>query len=211
MGWLRRRLFARAYRQVEQYAAEWQAHNVEALRQDGPLWLVLGDSAAQAVGASSRATGYVGLVLERLRADGPPWRVVNLSRSGARTRDVVDMQLPAADDLRPDLVTAVVGGNDAVGTPLHEWRTDIDRLVGALPPRAVVATTPRGVYERKTRQANAHLVEVAPAHDLVVADLWSRTGPPYRGLYADGFHPNDKGYLPWADEVEQAVRRALGP
>ena len=119
MGWLRRRLFARSYRQVEQYAAEWQAHNAEALRQDGPLWLVLGDSAAQAVGASSRATGYVGVVLERLRADGTPWRVVNLSRSGARTRDVVDTQLPAATDLGIYLVTAVVGGNDAVGTPLR--------------------------------------------------------------------------------------------
>ncbi len=211
MGWLRRRLFARSYRQVEQYAAEWQAHNAEALQQDGPLWLVLGDSAAQAVGASSRATGYVGVVLERLRADGTPWRVVNLSRSGARTRDVVDTQLPAAADLSPDLVTAVVGGNDALGTPLQEWLTDIDRLVGALPPRAVVATTPRGVRERKTRQANAHLLEVAPLRDLVVADLWSRTGPPYRGLYADGFHPNDKGYLPWADGVEEAVRRALTP
>ncbi len=209
MSWLRRRLFARSYRQVDQYAAEWQAHNAEALRQDGPLWLVLGDSAAQAVGASSRATGYVGVVLERLRGDGTPWRVVNLSRSGARTRDVVDTQLPVAADLSPDLVTAVVGGNDALGTPLQEWLTDIDRLVEALPPRAVVATTPRGVRERKTRQANAHLLDVAPAHNLVVADLWSRTGPPYRGLYADGFHPNDKGYLPWAEGVEEAVRRAL--
>ena len=65
--------------------------------------------------------------------------------------------------------------------------------------------------ERKTRQANAHLLEVAPLHDLVVADLWSRTGPPCRGLYADGFHPNDKGHLPWAEGVEEAVRRALAP
>lgn len=209
LGRLRRRVFARSYRQVEQYAAEWQAHNAQALRQDGPLWLVLGDSAAQAVGASSRATGYVGLVLAGLRADGTPWRVVNLSRSGARTRDVVDLQLPAAADLRPDLVTAVVGGNDAVGTPLAEWVADIDRLVAALPARAVVATTPRGVFERKTRQANAHLLAAAPAHDLVLADLWSKTGPPYRGLYADGFHPNDRGYLPWAEGVQEAVRRTL--
>ncbi len=209
MGRLRRRMFARSYAQVDQYAAEWQAHNVGALQEDGPLWLVLGDSAAQAVGASSRAAGYVGLVLDRLSADGTAWRVVNLSRSGARTRDVVDVQLPAARDLQPDLVTAVVGGNDAVGTSLGEWISDLDRLVAALPRRAVVATVPRGVMERKTRRANAHLADVAPQHGLVVADLWSRTGPPYRGLYADGFHPNDKGYLPWADGVHEAVRRAL--
>ena len=209
MGWLRRRLFARSYAQVERYAAEWAAHNAEARQQDGPLWLVLGDSAAQGVGASSRATGYVGVVLERLRADGTPWRVVNLSRSGARTRDVVDEQLPAAGDVQADLVTAVVGGNDALGTPLEQWRRDIDRLVAALPRGAVVATVPRGVRERRTRKANAHLVDVAPRHGLLVADLWSRTGPPYRGLYADGFHPNDRGYLPWADGIEEAVRRSL--
>ncbi len=210
-GRLRRRLFARSYRQVAQYAAEWDASNAHALGQDGPLWLVLGDSAAQAVGASSRATGYVGVVFERLRADGTPWRVVNLSRSGARTADVVDTQLPAARDLRPDLVTAVVGGNDALGNPLTSWLADIDRLAAALPRRAVVATVPRGVFERKTRRANAHLLDVAARHDLLVADLWSRTGPPYRGLYADGFHPNDRGYLPWADGIEEAVRRALRP
>ena len=58
-------------------------------------------------------------MLERLRADGTPWRVVHLSRRGARARDVVDTQLPAATDMEIYLVTAVVGGNDAVGTPLR--------------------------------------------------------------------------------------------
>ena len=207
--WARHRAFARSYRQVDQYAAEWEAHNARARQEDGPLWLVLGDSSAQAVGASSRATGYVGLVLERLRADGTPWRVVNLSRSGAKTRDVVDLQLPAAAELAPRLVSAVVGGNDAVGTPLEAWLAQVDRLVAALPPRAVVATVPRGLRERKVRQANAHLRRAASAHDLVVADLWALTGPPYRGLFADGFHPNDRGYLPWADGIEQAARQAL--
>ncbi len=214
MGWLRRRVFARSYAQVERYAAEWEAANAAALQADGPLWLVLGDSAAQAVGASSRATGYVGVVLERLRDDGAPWRVVNLSRSGARTRDVVDVQLPAAHALGLDpasagLVTAVVGGNDALGTPLAAWRDDVARLVAALPPRAVVATTPRGVFERKTRAVNAHLLALAGERGLPVADLWAVTGPPYRGRYADGFHPNDLGYAPWADAVEAACRVAL--
>ena len=30
-------------------------------------------------------------------------------------------------------------------------------------------------------------------------------GPPYRGLYADGFHPNDRGYLQWADALSEAL------
>jgi lysophospholipase L1-like esterase len=42
-----------------------------------------------------------------------------------------------------------------------------------------------------------------------VADVWAHTGPPYRGLYFDGLHPNDRGYLQWADAVEEAVAEAV--
>ncbi len=139
--------FRRTQVQVRQYAAAWSAGNETACSGTGPLWVVLGDSAAQGVGASSHLSGYVGLVLTRLRAaDGRPWRVVNLSRSGARTREVVDVQWPAAAGLDADLVTAVVGGNDALRTREPEWRQAAEDLCAALPPGAVVATCPRGVF-----------------------------------------------------------------
>lgn len=70
--------FRRSFEQVSAYRDAWTAHNAAALAGDGPLWLVLGDSAAQGVGASSHLGGYVGAVL-RL---GPQWRVVNLSDRG---------------------------------------------------------------------------------------------------------------------------------
>ena len=38
-------------------------HNEPALAADGPLWVVLGDSTAQGLGASSPLHGYVGQVL----------------------------------------------------------------------------------------------------------------------------------------------------
>ena len=75
------------------------------------------------------------------------------------------MQWPRGQELQPDLVTAVVGGNDAPHTSLDDW--------------------------------------------LRLADLWAHTGPPCKGLYADGFHPNDKGYRQWADAVAEAL--ALSP
>jgi lysophospholipase L1-like esterase len=133
--------------------------------------------------------------------------VLNLSRSGARTREVVDLQWPRARELAPapDLVTAVVGGNDATGTREPAWRADVDALCDALPPGAVVATTARGVFERKTARVNEHLRHRAAERGLRVADLWAHTGPPYRGLYADGFHPNDAGYRQWADAVCEAL------
>lgn len=194
-------LFDRSYRQVEQYAQAWAASNAAALERDGPLWLVLGDSAAQGVGASAHDRGYVGQVLPLL---GPGWRVVNLSVSGARTRDALT-QLAGADGLAPQLVTALVGGNDALGTRLPAWLADVDALCAALPPGAVVGTVARGVFERKVRRANDHLRAVAAQEGLRVADVWARTGPPYRGLYADGFHPNDRGYAQWAAALADAL------
>ena len=209
-GRLRHRLFARSYAQVDAYAVDWQASNEQALTAEGPLWLVLGDSAAQGVGASAHDRGWVGQVRDRLLAADPrPWRLVNLSRSGAKTREVVDLQWPRAQELlggvTAELVTAVVGGNDATGSKEAQWLLDVEALCAALPPGAVVSTVARGVFERKTARVNAHLREQAAAHGLPVADLWAHTGPPYRGLYADGFHPNDAGYRQWADAVCEAI------
>ena len=203
-------VFARSYAQVETYAAAWDDGNAAALATEGPLWLVLGDSAAQGVGASAHDRGWVGQVRDRLVAADPrPWRVVNLSRSGARTAEVVDVQWPRATELlgdaATDLVTAVVGGNDATGSREGPWRADVDRLCAALPPGAVVSTVARGVFERKTARVNEHLRQRATEHGLRVADVWAHTGPPYRGLYADGFHPNDAGYRQWADAVCAAL------
>jgi lysophospholipase L1-like esterase len=207
---LRQRLFPRSYAQVDAYARDWERANQLALEADGPLWLVLGDSAAQGVGASAHDRGWVGQVRERLMsADPRPWQVLNLSRSGARTREVVDVQWPRAQELltgrEPELLTAVVGGNDATGSREPAWRADVDALVDALPPGAVVATVARGVFERKTARVNDHLRRRAAERGLKVADLWAHTGPPYRGLYADGFHPNDAGYRQWADAVCEAL------
>ncbi len=199
-------VFRRTQVQVEQYRAAWAAANGTARDAPGPLWVVLGDSAAQGVGASTHLSGYVGVVLGRLRAaDGRAWRVLNLSRSGARTREVADVQWPAAAGLEADLVTAVVGGNDALRTPEPQWRQAVLDLCDALPPGAVVATCPRGVFEGKARRVNAVLRARAAERGLRVADLWAHTGPPYRGLYADGFHPNDRGYLQWADALSVAL------
>ena len=199
-------LFRKSFDHVERYAADWSAANERALATEGPLWVVLGDSAAQGVGASSYERGWVGVVLERLRADGTPWRVVNLSRSGARTREVLEQQWPLAGELEAALVTAVVGGNDARLTRRHQWERDAADLVAALPPGAVMSTTARGLFERKTAAVNARIRVLAAERGLRLADLWEHTGPPYRGLYFDGLHPNDKGYLQWADAVWSAVR-----
>jgi hypothetical protein len=49
------------------YARYWQSHNDRVAEQDGPLWVVLGDSTAQGLGAPTPRGGYVGQVLAGLR------------------------------------------------------------------------------------------------------------------------------------------------
>src|SRR6266567_1768826 len=108
------------------FARHWQAHNDRVLAEigsgrsspskpallDGPLWVVLGDSTAQGLGALSPDGGYVGQVLAELRGHtGLPWRVLNLSVSGSLTRDVLAAQLPLMP-ANADLVTCGIGIND---------------------------------------------------------------------------------------------------
>lgn len=188
--------------QVATYAQAWAEANARALADGGPLWIALGDSASQGVGASAYDRGWVGQLLARLRAqDDQPWRVVNLSVSGARTRDVLADQVPRLGDLAPPaLVTCAVGGNDLLRTRWRAFETVLRGLVAALPPGAVIATMPRGVNERRARLANEVIVAGATMSHLRVADLWSRTGPPWAGKFsADHFHPSDVGYADWAD------------
>ena len=100
--------------QVRPYADAWHRSNAAALGRTEPLWLVLGDSTAQGIGASAFDRGWVGQLQQLLAAEGGAWRVVNLSQSGGRIRDVLAEQLPLADrlGLEPGLITVAVGAND---------------------------------------------------------------------------------------------------
>lgn len=198
----------RSIDQVPAYASLWESANARALELRAPLWVVLGDSTAQAIGvAAGIEHGYVGRVQHLLeQRDGAPWRVVNLSRSGAVLADVLREQLPSLSALpTPALVTCVVGGNDLRRTPLPALLDDVRSVVKALPEGALVASMPRGLRETKAAAANALLRDLATARGLPVADLWSHTGPPWRGKYADGLHPNAAGLTDWVAALAEAL------
>ena len=76
--------------QVEPYAHAWEAHNRAALAADGPLWVALGDSMTQGIGAT-RVRPRVDRGRGR-RAAGH--RMVNLSVTGGLVTDLLERQLP---------------------------------------------------------------------------------------------------------------------
>jgi acyl-CoA thioesterase-1 len=184
---------------------------------DGLLYVALGDSAAQAIGASSPELGYVGLIAQWLReSSGRPVRVVNLSRSGAKVRDVVTDQLPRLRTLRPDLITVGVGANDIRGFDAGRYERDVAALVAGLPAGTVIADMPyfmHGKAQRNAARGGAILTRLARRRGLIVAPLhstsrrrgWRAMGTDYA---ADWFHPNDSGHRVWAGAFREAFTTA---
>ena len=199
--------------QVLPYAVWWESHNSVAAAGGGPLWVALGDSMTQGIGASAPDRGWVGQLSERLAARGWDHRLVNLGVNGARVEDVLDRQLPALDSLvtdgaPPALVTVVIGSNDVVVRRhrrglVQRFTAMLDRL----PDGALVSNLPNP--HREARVIDTMLRERDEAGRLVLVDM-RRDGPrSWRGrLASDRFHPNDRGYAEMATVVERALDRA---
>ena len=181
----------------------------------GLLYVALGDSAAQGVGASRPGLGYVGLLAERLRTTtSAPVQVINLSRSGATVRDVLHDQVPVLAGLTPDVVTVGVGGNDLRDYDGVAFDAEVAKLVAALPPGTVIADAPwfmHGRWERDALQASAVVTRRAHAAGLAVVPLHSaqrRQGQcsMLTQFAADLFHPNDRGHQVWAQAFWSQVQ-----
>lgn len=200
--------------EVERYRRYWSLPRGEP---GGLLYVALGDSTAQGIGASGPDKGYVGLIANRLRAaTGRPVQVVNLSRTGARVHDVVADQLPKLAGLTPDVVTVAVGGNDIRHYDAARFRSDVDALIAGLPANAVVGDVPwfmHGGTGRHSAEAADYVTQIAESRGLSVAGLhhaMQRRGwaSMLTDFSADWFHPSNRGYRIWANAFWDAIAEA---
>ena len=183
----------------------WRTH---AKEKGDLLYVALGDSAAQGIGASAPNRGYVGILADHIRlATGQTVRVLNLSVSGATVDLAVRDQLPRLAKLQPDIVTVAIGANDIAQWDPVRFEAGIREVYAALPPHAIVADLPcfhLPHNERKVAVANRIVREVAAEHGLTVVPLHATTKREgFRSVLSqvanDMFHPNDRGYRIWAD------------
>ncbi len=182
-----------------------------AARPGDLLYVAIGDSTAQGIGARDPSGSYVGQ-LERML--GARLRVVNLSVSGARLADVITALLPRLAQLETEhaLVTFAAGADDIADFDAARFRRDLATIFDALPPHALVAELPSFYLspdQAKVREANRILRDLADARDLAVVPLHGATnrfGPVALVTHhaRDLFHPNERGYRIWA-------RAFLGP
>jgi len=189
---------------VGDYAAYWSQPRGEP---GGLIYIALGDSTAQGIGASEPGHGYVGLLAGRIRASsGRPVLVINLSETGATVRDVVAEQLPRLAGLRADVVTVGVGANDIRGYDPQQYERDVTALMDGLPPGTVIADIPYFMHGRaqdNASQAAGTIRALAERRGLIVAPLQDTTRAKgwtamFTNYSADWFHPNNRGYRVWA-------------
>lgn len=202
------------YRQLANYRNYWQ----QLSREKGEfVYLALGDSAAQGIGASRPQNGYVGLLANRAAAvTGKQVQVVNLSVSGAVIQDVIEKQLPQIKGLKPNLVTIEIGANDMAQYDHQKFAKQFEQLVSVLPPGTFVANMPY-FQTRPARRASAldatNTVErlVAARSGLTLVDLQTATKQrnDWRSYAADWFHPNDRSYRHWADAFWEKINGQL--
>ncbi|NII52189.1 SGNH/GDSL hydrolase family protein [Frigoribacterium endophyticum] len=178
------------------------------------LYVAMGDSAAQGIGASSPARSYVGRLSAYIRRQGhTSLRVVNLSVSGSTTWLCRKDQLPKFEKYEPDVVTVAIGANDIIAFDPESFEKNIRVIYGALPSHAIVGDLPAMWIpdrEKKLVEANRIVRRVADEFGLTVAPLYATTRKQgffrtYRNSAGDLFHPNDRGYRVWASAFEPAV------
>ncbi len=201
--------------QIRGHAAHW-ATTAEAVFTHERLLVAFGDSLSQGIGAEDPADGYVARLAALVgETTGVKPGVLNLSRSGARVRDVVERQLPAYAAIAPDLaapplVVCTVGSNDLLrGALPNRVARDLAALAPMLPGGAVLATLPEA-GSLSGRVVNRRLRAEAGAAGLELADVGSALQR-WRGLAAgDRFHPNEAGYTVWFEAFREPILRRLG-
>jgi lysophospholipase L1-like esterase len=211
-----------------EFAASWDAHNDRVLRdrehalrrgdQPEPLWVALGDSTAQGLGAPGPKGGYVGQTLQQLRrTTGSHWQVLNLSVSGSLMRDVVAGQIPQlqAHDIKPDLVTCGAGVNDILFSAPGKLFGDLRALLAAVPDNTVMLDLPllSGFWwivghmsVPYISRINRVIRETATERGLRVAEVSKHFIAPWTGKFSvDNFHPSQDGYRDWARALTAAL------
>ena len=197
--------------EVGPYARAWEEANAAALAATGPLWVALGDSMSQGIGASSYDCGWVSQLQALLDQAGSTYRVVNLSVYGARVDDVLTRQLPAMRmlDVEPDLVTVLIGSNDMVNRrSRRDLLVNYGKLLRELPAGAVIAS-PFGNFGLG-KQINALIAAQSRERGLRILNNRDEASlASWRGKLAeDHFHPNYRGYAGLAEAFFHTIQAA---
>jgi len=153
-------------------------------------------------------------------------RLINLGVPGIDAPTALQMELPVALDVHPDIITVWLAVNDLVDkVPVAEYQRDLDQLLARLhsaapQARILVANIPDlslvPHFQKSNLQAlhaqidsynQAIAVDVAREHVMLVdlTNLWQALADHPEYISDDGFHPSTQGYAQLAAVFYQAL------
>jgi acyl-CoA thioesterase-1 len=192
---------------------------VESIR-----YVALGDSYTIGTGLEDEARSFPSLLAKRLTKEtGIDVALINLGVNGYTTTDLIREELPVARDLRPGLVTILIGANDVVQRSTEAaYRSRLaeiyDALAGLPLPAAMVVSVstpdfsglPGGApfgtaTDLRTRidSFNRIAQSEAAARGFHYADISAitRENRGHDWLAADGLHPGPAQHRAIADQL----------
>jgi acyl-CoA thioesterase-1 len=195
-------------------------------------YVALGDSYTIGTATRTAAERWPDQLAARLAAAGQPVELVaNLAVNGFTSRDVIEIELPRLDELRPGLASLLIGVNDVVrGVDATSYERNVaailddlgrriptDRIVTVATPDYTV--TPEGasygdpaVQAAGIRRNNRILAELAAARQIAFVDIHdlSLRAAEDRTLVADdGLHPSGAQYTLWVERIAPVVEALL--
>lgn len=158
--------------------------------------------------------------------------VGNLGVNGFTSADLIASELPHLDEMRPDLVTVLIGVNDVVqGATDAEYAANVavilDDLAGRLRPDRVVCVatpdytlTPRGgdygdphLQSDRIVRINAILREACELRGIMfvpdIFEISQRAGDDPELVAEDGLHPSGKQYRRWVEAIAPVLEALL--
>ncbi len=191
-------------------------------------YLVLGDSSAISQGSDYSQGVAVGTANHL--SQNYNVTMTNLAVSGARTKDVLQKQLPQFTS-SPDVVLLLIGSNDVTHlTSKSSIEKSLRAIIGELKDKnckvkiVVTGSAQMGAVPRlpqptrwlagaRTTSVNKLFKQVSDQEKLTFAALAEKTGDTFRGnlkLFAqDKFHANGDGYAVWTPVFNDSIDEAL--
>ena len=191
-------------------------------------FVVLGDSAAYGTGDVMKANRPLGWTYRIAHAIETPLSYLNLARPGAKSREILEDQLPIAIGLKPDIAVVVVGGNDMLRNNyspqrlrenLHEvfarftaLGTEIITLQLHDPSKIIRLPKPlEGALMKRVDSVNRVYEELAKKFSIIEIKARDIKGVEDRkNWHVDRLHPGPRGHLLLARAaIQELSRRGL--
>ena len=196
------------------FAGYWQNEAKKPTQPNSLIYMALGDSLSQGVGASSPAKGMIGILANRISTKtGRPVHVINISKSGARIADVLKDQLPLllSQNPKPDIITLDIGSNDLSQYDIVKFDKEFSELAAQLPKDSIVIEI-SPYFKGKAVAANEIINRHVKDNGLVLSSIKEsgvNLNLNWLEYSGDFFHPSNRGYKKWADVFWAAIEPTI--